>query len=64
MKVLITGAGGFIGSHLVDSQLEHGHHVRAVIHLGLLRHRAVHPRLEAICGDITEKDIVQNSSRT
>ena len=61
MKVLITGAGGFIGSHLVDSQLEHGHHVRAIdLHLGLLRHQAVHPRLEAICGDITEKVIVKN----
>ena len=24
MKVLITGGGGFIGSHLVDSQLAHG----------------------------------------
>ena len=30
MKVLITGAGGFIGSHLVDSQLEKGFNVRAV----------------------------------
>jgi nucleoside-diphosphate-sugar epimerase len=60
MRVLITGAGGFIGSHLVDSQLEHGHHVRAVdLHLDLLRHQAAHPRLEAIRGDITEKDIVQ-----
>ena len=59
MKVLITGAGGFIGSHLVDSQLEHGHHVRAVdLHLDLLRHQAAHPRLEAIRGDITEKDII------
>ena len=60
MKVLITGAGGFIGSHLVDSQLEHGYHVRAVdLHLDLLRHQAGHPCLEAIRGDITEKDIVQ-----
>jgi len=60
MRVLITGAGGFIGSHLVDSQLEHGHHVRAVdLHLDLLRHQAAHPRLEVIRGDITEKDIVQ-----
>ncbi len=60
MRVLITGAGGFIGSHLVDSQLEHGHHVRAVdLHLDLLRHQAAHPRLQVIRGDITEKDIVQ-----
>ena len=37
MRVLITGAGGFIGSHLVDSQLEQEHYVRAVdIHLDLL----------------------------
>jgi nucleoside-diphosphate-sugar epimerase len=60
MRVLITGAGGFIGSHLVDSQLEHGHHVRAIdLHLDLLRHQAAHPRLQAIRGDITEKEIVQ-----
>jgi nucleoside-diphosphate-sugar epimerase len=60
MRVLITGAGGFIGSHLVDSQLEQGHHIRAVdIHLDLLRHQAGHPRLEVIGGDITQRDIVQ-----
>jgi nucleoside-diphosphate-sugar epimerase len=60
MRVLITGAGGFIGSHLVDSQLEHGHLVRAVdLHLDLLRHQAAHPRLQMIRGDITEKEIVQ-----
>ncbi len=60
MRVLVTGAGGFIGSHLVDSQLEHGHRVRAVdLRLDLLRHQATHPRLQVIRGDITEKDIVQ-----
>jgi nucleoside-diphosphate-sugar epimerase len=60
MRVLITGAGGFIGSHLVDSQLEHGHYVRAVdLHLDLLKHQAAHLCLEAICGDITKRDIVQ-----
>jgi nucleoside-diphosphate-sugar epimerase len=60
MRVLITGAGGFIGSHLVDSQLEQGHHVRAVdLHLDLLKRQAGHAYLEAIRGDITKKDIVQ-----
>ena len=60
MRVMITGAGGFIGSHLVDSQLEHGHHVRAVdLHLDVLRHRAAYPPLQAIRGDVTEMDLVQ-----
>src|ERR1044071_1165301 len=60
MRVLITGAGGFIGSHLVDSQLEHGHHVRAVdLHLDLLNHQAGNPCLQAIRGDITEVDSAQ-----
>jgi NAD dependent epimerase/dehydratase len=31
MTVLITGAGGFIGSHLVEAALHKGHHVRALI---------------------------------
>lgn len=54
MKVLITGAGGFIGSHLVDSQLAQGHDVRALdLHLDLLRHQSSHPHLEAIQGDVT-----------
>ena len=60
MKVLVTGAGGFIGSHLVDYQLECGNNVRAVdLHLGGLRHQATHPCLTAIRGDITEKNVVQ-----
>ena len=28
--ILVTGAGGFIGGHLVKSMLEQGHKVRAV----------------------------------
>lgn len=32
MKVLITGADGFIGSHLVEKLLEEGHDVRAFVY--------------------------------
>ncbi|HEY5504535.1 MAG TPA: NAD(P)-dependent oxidoreductase, partial [Sedimentisphaerales bacterium] len=31
MKVLVTGAGGFLGRHVVDRLLERGHSVRAII---------------------------------
>jgi nucleoside-diphosphate-sugar epimerase len=60
MKVLITGAGGFIGSHLVDSQLEKGHDVRAVdLYVDRLSHHRDHARLEIIKGDITDPQLVQ-----
>jgi nucleoside-diphosphate-sugar epimerase len=60
VKVLITGAGGFIGSHLVDSQIEKGFDVRAVdLHLDLLKHLEGHPRLERIPGDITDEKLVR-----
>lgn len=60
MKVLITGGAGFIGSHLVDSRLAHGHHVRVVdLHLGWLKAALPHPRLEVVQGDIRDARLVE-----
>jgi nucleoside-diphosphate-sugar epimerase len=61
MRVLITGAGGFIGSHLVDSQLDQGHDVRAVdIQLHRLGHRAASPCLELVHADITDHELLES----
>lgn len=30
-KILVTGAGGFIGSHLTEYLVEHGHKAKAVV---------------------------------
>jgi nucleoside-diphosphate-sugar epimerase len=63
MNVLITGGGGFIGSHLVDSQLSQDNTVRALdMHAERLAHVADHPDLEIIIGDITEKNLVRQSA--
>jgi nucleoside-diphosphate-sugar epimerase len=57
MKVLVTGGGGFVGSHLVDSQLARGNAVRAVdLHTDRLNHAVTHPNLEVSVGDITDRD--------
>ncbi len=59
MRVLITGAGGFVGSHLVDSQLAQGQMVRAVdVHLERLAHIASDPALERVNGDITDNALL------
>jgi UDP-glucose 4-epimerase len=62
MKALITGGAGFIGSHLSELLLAHGHSVTVVDNLvtgqaANLQHLADHPRLEII------NDTVLNEER-
>lgn len=61
-KVLVTGAGGFIGSHLVERLVRDGAHVRAFVHYnsrndwGLLEllPKDILSRLEVVSGDIQD----------
>ena len=60
MKVLVTGADGFIGSHLTEGLLAEGYNVRALAqynsfnYWGWLEDIQLTSNLEIICGDIRD----------
>lgn len=70
-EVLVTGAGGFIGSHLVERLLLEGAHVRAFVRYnsrndtGLLRMlpSALYAKLTVISGDLRDLPAIQNAVR-
>jgi dTDP-L-rhamnose 4-epimerase len=70
MRILVTGGAGFIGSHLADDLIEHGHTVRALdvlspqVH-GPARRRPsyLHPDVELVCGDVRDAAVVRRALR-
>jgi dTDP-glucose 4,6-dehydratase len=68
-RVLVTGAGGFIGSHLTERLVEEGAAVRALVHYNALGSRGwldglrAEGRLEVVAGDITDRDCVGHAVR-
>lgn len=59
MKVLVTGADGFIGSHLTESLLAEGYDVRALAQYNSFNYWGwlediQHPNLEIVCGDVRD----------
>ena len=60
-RVLVTGAGGFIGSHLVDDQLSKGRGVTAFdINLDRLAHQASNSNCNLVSGDIRDTVLVES----
>jgi NAD dependent epimerase/dehydratase len=68
-RVLVTGAGGFIGSHLVERLVETGAGVRALVHYnalgtwGWLDQSRVRRDIEVIAGDICDRDSVRRATQ-
>jgi len=69
LRVLITGAAGFIGSHLTELCVENGYDVRAFIHYnsrnswGWLENSQHKKDIELYSGDIRDYDSVSNSMK-
>lgn len=58
-NVLVTGADGFIGSHLTEALLERGYHVRALSYYNSFNdwgwlNDIRHPNLEIVSGDVRD----------
>ncbi len=67
MKILVTGAAGFLGSHLTEKLVEKGHDVKAFVHYdpnnnwGWLEKSKYKKYIEFIVGDIRDFDSVYSS---
>ena len=65
--VLVTGAGGFIGSHLTECLAERGAKVRALVHYnalgstGWLDESPWRDKIEILAGDICDRDSVRTA---
>lgn len=67
-QVLVTGADGFIGSHLTELLLNEGYRVRALAQYNSFNNwgwleQVSHPNLEIICGDVRDPDFCRHISQ-
>lgn len=56
MRVLVTGASGFIGTYLVHELIDHGYEVTALTR----KKQEIHPKAKVVIGDITEPSTIES----
>lgn len=67
-NVLVTGADGFIGSHLTELLLSQGYNVRALSYYNSFNdwgwlNDVRHPNLEIVCGDVRDPNFCRHICR-
>lgn len=67
-QILVTGADGFIGSHLTDMLLTRGYKVRALAQYNSFNYWGWlegnrHPNLEVVCGDVRDPNFCREITR-
>ena len=68
-KVLVTGAGGFIGSHLTEALFQGGASVRAFTHYnalgrwGWLDFSPIREEIDVVMGDIVDRDSIRSAMK-
>jgi nucleoside-diphosphate-sugar epimerase len=60
MRAFITGGSGFIGSHLIESLLERGFEVKALVHSRPLQ---IEDKVETVEGDICDPELLGGALR-
>jgi NAD dependent epimerase/dehydratase len=66
-KIFITGAGGFIGSHLAERCVQEGFHVKALVRYnsmnlwGWLNDSPLKSEMEIVSGDVRDFDLVNSA---